>query len=131
MNRRSLLALLGAATVAPGGAGIKEAAAALGLKDAQVLGSGLSTAEVAGACSASPHIPSWWGSPLQIMLEAKERTVHEMTMGKPYPHMKSWGHAFRSMAAERDNVIRMAYRQRMGDDYDFRERAFQMLGIKV
>ncbi|UXO93804.1 hypothetical protein Pan1_89 [Pseudanabaena phage Pan1] len=126
MNRRSLLALLGSATLTPS-VSVKAAAEALGVSEAMSLSSGLGNVEVAGIAPGSHG--SWWGSPMQIMLDARERTQHEMANAKPYPHMKSWGHGFRSMVAQRDNLIMMAYRQKMQEDMEFRERVFRQLGV--
>lgn len=124
MNRRGILALLGGAAVMPG-VGVKAAAEALGVSNVVGLGSG--SAEVAG-CGA-PTSGGWWGSPLQIALDAKERASHDLQHGRAYPHMKSWGHAFRSSAVERDHLVLMAYRQKMQEDADFRERVLAAFGV--
>jgi len=123
MNRRSLLALLGGASVMPA-VGVKAAASALGVETALLAGSG--NVEVAGC---APSAGGWWGSPLQIALDARERVHHDMAHSKPYPHMKSWGHGFRQMVAERDTTILMAYRQKMQEDSEFRDRVFAALGV--
>lgn len=123
MNRRSILALLGGAAVVPA-VGVKAAASALGVETALLAGSG--NVEIA---ECAPSAGGWWGSPLQIAIEARERVHNEMVHGKPYPHMKSWGHGFRRMVAERDAAILMAYRQKMQEDSDFRDRVFAALGL--
>lgn len=123
MNRRSILALLGGAAVMPA-VGVKAAASALGVETALLAGGG--NVEVAGC---APSAGGWWGTPLQIALDAKERVHHDMAHSKPYPHMKSWGHGFRQMVAERDTTILMAYRQKMQEDSEFRDRVLAALGL--
>lgn len=123
IGRRSILALLGGGAVMPA-VGVKAAASALGVETAFV--PDCSTGEIAGC---APKASGWWGSPLQIALDARERVHHEMVNSKPYPHMKSWGHGFRQMVAERDAAILMAYRQKMQEDSEFRDRVLAALGI--
>lgn len=123
MNRRSLLALLGGATALPS-VGVKAAAEALGVSNVVGLGSG--AVEVAGL---TPGLAGWWGSPLQIALDAKERAVHDLQHGLAYPHMKSWGHGFRSSVVEKDHVLLLTYRQKMQEDASFRERIFAALRV--
>ena len=123
MNRRSILALLGGAAAMPA-VGVKAAASALGVETALLAGSG--NVEVAGC---APSAGGWWGSPLQIALDARERVHHDMAHSKPYPHMRSWGHGFRRMVAERDAAILMTYRQKMQEDAEFRDRVLAALGL--
>jgi len=123
MNRRSLIALLGGAVAVPS-VGVKAAAEALGVSNVVALGSG--SAEVAGC---APSSGGWWGSPLQIALDAKERAAHDLHQGRAYPHMKSWGHAFRSSVVERDHLLLMTYRQKMQEDASFREKMLAALGV--
>jgi hypothetical protein len=124
MNRRGLLALLGGAVAAPS-VGVKAAAEALGVSNVVGLGSG-SLENVACA----PSSGGWWNSPPQIALDAKERATQDMHHGRAYPHMKSWGHGFRSSVVERDHLLLMTYRQKMQEDASFREKIFAALGVK-
>jgi hypothetical protein len=123
MNRRGILALLGGAVAMPA-VGVKAAADTLGVSN--VVGLGSSGAEVAGC---APSSGGWYGSPLQIAFDAKERAQYDLREGRAYPHMKSWGHAFRSSAVERDHLILMTYRQKMQEDSDFREKVLAALGV--
>jgi len=123
MNRRGLLALLGGAVAMPA-VGVKSAAAALGVPN--VLNVEATSAEVGGL---TPSLGGWWGSPLQIALDAKEASAREVQAGHAYPHMKSWGHAFRSMVVERDHLVLMTYRQKMQEDADFRAKVLAALGV--
>lgn len=123
LNRRAILALFGGAAVAPA-VGAKTAASALGLETALVAGSGIN---VLGA--PAPMHDSWWGSPLQISMDARERTMSEMAHSTPYPHMKSWGRGFRMMVSDKDNRILMMYRQKMHEDASFREKVLAALGV--
>jgi hypothetical protein len=122
MNRRGILALLGGAVAMPS-AGLKAAAETLGVSNVIGVGSGVN--EVVGC---APSV-GWWNSPLQMSLDAKERANHDMRAGTPYPHMKSWGHAFRSSVVERDHQILLVYRQKMQEDSEFREKVFMALGV--
>ena len=125
MDRRSILRLLGGAAVVPS-VGVKTAAAALGVD----------TAIVAGASGlVEPYgVPSpadgWWRSPLAISLNAKDDVDRAMASGqKPYPHMKSWGYGFRTMAAHHDQMILALYRAKMDADHAFRNRALRAFGF--
>lgn len=104
--------------------GVKAAASALGVDTALVAGSG-----ALEACAPRPGRDAWWGSSLQIAFDAKERAGYQMREGRAYPHMKSWGHAFRQAAVERDELIMIAYRQKMQDDQSFREKVLAALGV--
>lgn len=121
MNRRSLLTLLGGAAAMPS-VGVKAAAEALGVSNVVGIGSGA----VAGC---APAAGGWWGSPLQIALDAKERASYDLREGRAYPHMKSWGYAFRSSVVERDHLLLMTYRQKMQEDASFREKMLAALGV--
>lgn len=127
MNRRSLLALLGGAVAVPS-VGVKAAASALGVETALIAGA-LNGPEPSGLASTGLNGGGWWGSPLQMALDARERTNHDMTHGHAYPHMKSWGHGFRTSAVERDNLILMMYRQKMQEDEGFRHKVLAALGL--
>jgi hypothetical protein len=122
MNRRGILALLGGAAAMPT-VGLKSAASALGMETALVAGS---SGEM--VVPAPPSSEGWWGSGLQMAFDAKERAECAMRENRVYPHMKSWGHGFRQMAAERDAMIMIAYRQKMQDDQSFREKVLAAFG---
>lgn len=126
MDRRSILRLLGGAAAVPS-VGVKAAAAALGVETAIVSGSAtLPDVLPQGGSNRNP----WWGSPLSISLGAREDVDHWMRAGHlPYPHMKSWGHGFRSIVAQRDQTIMVLYRRKMEDDHDFRRSVFKALGL--
>lgn len=121
MNRRSLLSLLGGAVAMPS-VGVKSAATALGIEPAA-----LTLSEVLEGAKTGPAVNGWWGSPMQIAFDAKERTRYEAQHGVAYPHMKSWGHGFRIMQAERDNLILQVYRQKMEADTAFRDKVLAAL----
>lgn len=121
MNRRSLLGLLGGAVAMPS-VGAKSAAAALGIDAAA-----LAPSEVLEGAKLGPAVNGWWGSPMQIAFDAKERTRYEAQHGAAYPHMKSWGHGFRIMQADRDNLILQMYRQKMESDTAFRDKVLAAL----
>jgi hypothetical protein len=123
LNRRGLLALLGGAVAMPS-VGVKTAASTLGLDAAIGVGS-TDLGSPASPASAS----GWWGSPLQIAFDAKERASYRMERGQAYPHMKSWGHAFRQSAVERDEQIMLLYRRKMEDDQLFREKVLGVMGV--
>ena len=125
MNRRSLLALIGGAAAVPS-VGVKAAAQALGVSNVVGIGSGV--AELTGTLADTGD---WWGSPVQLAFDAKERAAHDLLQGRSYPHMKSWGHSFRSSVVEKDHLILMAYRQKLQGDDAFREKVFAALGVVV
>jgi hypothetical protein len=124
MNRRSLLALLGGAVVSPS-VGVKAAASALGMTDALALNGPKEVAH--GIACSGPHSSSFWGSPLQIAFDAKEQARHHIGHGHAYPHMKSWGHGFRTMVVERDFYLQNLYRHKMQEDAGFREKVLSAL----
>lgn len=124
MNRRGILALLGGAAAMPT-VGVKAAASTLGVGQSLVAGSGAAT--IAGA--PTPR-SGWWGSPLQIAFDAKERAAYRLDRHDAYPHMKSWGRAFRQSAVERDELIMTMYRRKMEEDHDFRDKVLSALGMK-
>ncbi len=125
MDRRSILRFLGASAVAPS-VGVKAAASALGVETAIVSGS----AALPDVLPQEPGGNLWWRSPLSISFGAREDVDHWMRAGHlPYPHMKSWGHGFRSIVAQRDQTIMVLYRRKMEDDHDFRRSVFKALGL--
>jgi hypothetical protein len=126
MNRRSLLALMGGAVTVPS-IGVKAAASALGVETALL--SGALDGPEPGAYATGLNSNGWWGSPLQMALDARESTNHDMANGNAYPHMKSWGRGFRTSVVELDNLILMMYRQKMREDADFRERVLAAFGV--
>jgi hypothetical protein len=123
MNRRGILALLGGAAAMPA-VGVKAAASGLGLETALVAGSGVPELVAGGA----PPSNGWWGSPLQIAFDVKERVGYKMERGDAYPHMKSWGRGFRQMAVERDEMILAVYRRKMENDAAFYEKVMAAFG---
>lgn len=67
---------------------------------------------------------------MQIAFDAKERASYRLERGDAYPHMKSWGRAFRLSAIERDELIMATYRRKMEDDESFRETVLSALGVR-
>jgi hypothetical protein len=125
MDRRSILRLLGGAAVVPS-VGVKTAAAALGV-DTAIVARATGLAEPYGVPSPAE---GWWRSPLAISLNAKDDVDRAMASGqRPYPHMRSWGHGFRTMAAQRDQMILSLYRAKMDEDHAFRNRVFKAFGL--
>jgi hypothetical protein len=126
MNRRNLLALFGGAVAAPS-VGVKAAAEALGVSDAFSIGSGNS--ESVEACGPSTY-DDYWDSPLRMSLDASRRAEHEVNSGQGYPHMKSWGRAFRMSAVQRDHYLIEMYQHKMSRDEKFRNAVLTALGVK-
>lgn len=125
MNRRSLLALLGGAAAAPV-MGAKAAASGLGLDAATI--SGASAHELVAGIAGPSN--GWWGSPLQAAFDAKERASYRLDRGDGFPHMKSWGRAFRLSQVEREEVLLSLYRRKMESDAAFFEKAMASIGLK-
>lgn len=124
MNRRGLLALLGGAAAMPS-VGVNAAASALGI------GSGpIGPDLIAGEGGNIPGSNGWWGSPLQIAFDAKERASYRLERGDGYPHMKSWGRAFRQSQVERDELLMSMYRRKMESDASFYGAVMSTLGVK-
>lgn len=125
MNRRNLLALFGGAVAAPS-VGVKAAASALGVSDAVGIGS-VNTlgCEPCGASS----FDGWWESPIRMAFDARRGAEHSVNAGQAYPHMKSWGRAFRISAVQRDHYLMEMYQHKMSHDEMFRKAAMAAFGV--
>jgi len=126
MNRRNLLALFGGALAAPS-VGVKAAAEALGVSDAFNISSG--SVGMPEPCGPSTY-DDYWDSPLRMSLDAGRRAEHEVNSGQGYPHMKSWGRAFRMSAVQRDHYLMELYQHKMARDEKFRNTVLAALGVK-
>ena len=66
---------------------------------------------------------------MQLAFDAKERASYRLDRGDAYPHMKSWGRAFRQSQVEREELIMATYRRRMENDASFHEKVMAALGM--
>ena len=128
MDRRGLLKALLGATAAPL-IGPKAAAKALGVSLATnatpiadvVQGPG--NIMSGGGMSA----PRWWGSPMQITLEARRAARHEANTR--YAHFKSWGPAFRESVIVREEVAMLLIERQCQQDDGFFDKVVTLLGV--
>jgi hypothetical protein len=118
MNRRGILqAALG--MVALPAAGPKAAAAMLGV--------GLNTNDPMPIETVGPPTEAYWGSPIQLAMDAKRDARHRLHEGE-YAHMKSWGRGFRLSVIEREQQVLRIVEHKMQRDTDFAAKIFRALG---
>lgn len=129
MDRRGLLKFVLGATAAPL-LGPKAAAHALGVSLATNAAPILDAAQSStGLGPASPSIGTYWGSPLQMSIDARRAARYEagQNIGR-YAHFKSWGPAFREAVIAREELAVELLRRKMERDESFAERALAAFG---
>lgn len=122
MNRRGLLKLIGMGAAAPA-VNIGTMASVLGVSRGLPVNEPTSSIGV----DAGPTETGWWSSPMEIHLEANGRANYEAASGKLYPHMKSWGHAYRVAMREREIIIERTFQENAQRDKKFFETARKKL----
>lgn len=129
INRRSILALIGGAAATPAAAGVREASKILGIDPSlngpmpQTEGNVCSTGG-ADPCSVGND---WWGSSLQIAMDARRMAFHETGTADRYSHMKSWSPAFKRSVVAREIQIEQLFEAKCRRDQEFVKR---ILGVQ-
>lgn len=117
MKRRELLRILGMGAVSAPVVGTKEAARIMGVPlDINKLSDAPTGTYQSGINSGSPPLSSnWWGSPIQIQMEARKAAERPDFRAK-YAHMRSWSHSFKSSVISRELEAEMMFVRRMEMD---------------
>lgn len=122
MNRRSLLTALAALT------GSAAATPVIGAKTAAALaGVSLATNEPAASNGNFPG-EAFWKSGLSMRIDAAESASFAVSQGRIYPQFKSWGHGFRAIVAEREEMAIRKFKSDCVNDDGFWQKVAGLIG---
>lgn len=119
MNRRSILKALGLAAMPSTGVSVSRLGSTL------LPMSDYEEPYESDVCETMPgDYFNFWETDLSKKLEARKEARYYQAKGYLYPHMKSWGHAFRLAQAEEELYLQKILEKRLQNNRTLFEKLF-------